>query len=135
MALVLLGLKGKPVHCFWKKILLFDSLRVNSKHMYLSEGDGFFSNFIQCTSRHSRNLILVFLLFLDIFPSNKRTTSSLKARPYYYNTRHNYLKHFVKSPDLSVQSLLLTIIIIRCIFSSFSLAKGPPRDLQITAYK
>ena len=37
--------------------------------------------------------------------------------------------------DRSWKSTYVFLIIIRYIFSSFSLAESPPRDLQITAYK
>ena len=45
----------------------------SSKQVYLSKCNGLFSNFLQCATRHSRNFISVFLLFLNIF-SSKTTT-------------------------------------------------------------
>ena len=56
-----------------KLIKSFNIITWSSKQVYLSKCNGLFSNFLQCATRHSRNFISVFLLFLNIF-SSKTTT-------------------------------------------------------------
>ena len=58
-------------------------------YMYLSKCDGFFSDFLQSATRHSRNFISVFLLFFNIFSSKTKTAILSKNSHYISHT----LKH------------------------------------------
>jgi len=58
-------------------------------YLYLSKCDGFFSDFLQSATRHSRNFISVFLLFFNIFSSKTKTVILSKNSHYISHT----LKH------------------------------------------
>ena len=88
-------------------IYVWNIIRGSSKQVYLSKCNGLFSNFLQCATRHSRNFISVFLLFLNIFPS-KTTTVILSKNSQF--TSHTLKLWTTMECDKTVSSLLSVIL-------------------------